>query len=162
MTARARAAIALCLGISALGSAPARAGVDLGEIDACVAAAMAAGQPATACVDAAHAACMETPDDAPAVAGLCFLEAKDAWSAGIADLMAVARDTAPEDLAAVLAIEVKYDLLGGLLQCDRLDELAHAVGNQAAEQVRMQKTRCEAVAAGLAYTRLRARIETLE
>lgn len=162
MTAAARAAIALCLGSLALAAAPVRAGVDLAEIDACVTAAMAAGEPPNACIDAAHAPCMETPEDAPSVAGLCFLEAKDTWSAGIAALMAETSAKAPEELAAVIAIEVKYDLLGGLLQCDRLEELARAVGPQDAEQVRMQKTRCEAVASGLAYTRLRARIETLE
>lgn len=164
MTAPKAAALSWTLGVSALAlfAAPARADLDLAPVDACIVAALAAGQAPSACVDAAHAPCMAEPEDAPAVASLCFVGARDDWSAGIAGLMQTVKAGAPDELAAVIGIEVKYDLLGGLLQCDRLEELALAVGALDAERIALQKTRCAAVASGLAYVRLKARIETLE
>ncbi|MDQ2088891.1 hypothetical protein [Marimonas arenosa] len=152
-------ATVFCLGQATV---PVLAGVDLTAAETCMAQQIASGQNPALCLDTAHADCLLSPADAPAVATLCFTEARKAWDAGIAAEMARIRDNAPEKIAAIAAIEVKYDLLTGLTQCDRMEELAKVASEEPADSIQRQKARCTASSAGLAYLRLRYRGSDIE
>lgn len=132
---------------------PARAEVDLATVDACVADSIASERMPTACVDAALAECIATPDEAPALATLCFTTARAAFSDGISAQMDRIRASADDKIAAIAGIEVKYDLLASLVQCDRMEELA-LLTDRPGEEIARQKIRCAATASGLAYIRL--------
>ena len=133
---------------------PAAADIDLAAFDACVEARIASDTPAADCVHAAHATCMSfDPEHEAASATLCFVNAKDGWSEGIRTQLAKIADSAEENIAAIAGIEVKYDLLANLLQCDRMNELARLTETPGAI-VSLQKARCEATASGLALTKL--------
>ncbi|WGW05708.1 hypothetical protein [Tropicibacter oceani] len=134
-------------------ASPASAEVDLTSVDACIAQARSDGQPPTACIDAAHAACQAEPGDSHMVAALCYAQAREIWGNGIRDRMSAITATAPEKLAAIAGIEVKYDLIANLTQCDRIEELSR-LGDATGEEIQRQKARCEATASGLAYLRL--------
>ncbi len=118
----------------------------------CVEAQVAAGAPAADCVTRAHAACLDL-GDAPAAATLCLLEAKEAWGERIAARMDEIEAAAPAEIGEVAVIEVRFDLLQNLLQCDRLEALAR-LRDPGGEALRLQRARCEATATGLAYVKL--------
>ncbi|CUH75993.1 hypothetical protein [Tropicibacter naphthalenivorans] len=140
---------ALAVGLAA----PASAEVDLTAVTACIDSARTDGTNPNLCVDTAHQDCLVDSAEAPAAATLCFTKAREAWSQGIAARMETIRANAPEKLAALAGIEVKYDLISSLTQCDRLEELGQ-LQEAEAETILLQKTRCTATASGLAYTRL--------
>lgn len=127
--------------------------VDLGKVDGCVSNARELDQSPLSCVDAAHTPCLEIHSETPNVITLCFKQAQDSWSQGIARHIEVLVQEAPARIVTIAKIEVKYDLLASLLQCDRMDELA-ALQGAASEERLMQKTRCAATASGLAFARL--------
>ncbi|WP_167647537.1 hypothetical protein [Mameliella alba] len=127
--------------------------LDLDNLRSCVETAVDLGKAPTACVDTAHAPCLEISTETPAVAGLCFTETRQEWSEAIAARMADLGEKAPERIAALAGIEVKYDLLSSLVQCDRMEELA-LLRELPAEEIQLQKARCTATASGLAYIRL--------
>ncbi|KUF12109.1 hypothetical protein AVJ23_05940 [Pseudoponticoccus marisrubri] len=151
----AAALLALALAGPAAAQEPER--IDPAATRACVEEALARGAAPTGCVEAAHAPCLAVPAETKMVASLCFETARQDWSGAIAARMATLRETAPEQIAALAGIEVKYDLLASLLQCDRLEELAR-LRETPAEDVLLQEARCAATAAGLAYIRLVARL----
>ena len=132
---------------------PATAEIALGTVRDCVARHAANQTVPTACVDEAMSECIGLPGDAPALASQCFRAARDGWSAGIAARMEQLRAAAPGKLAAIAGVEVKYDLIAGLTQCDRMQELA-LIGDRPLDQVQREADRCAATAAGLAYVRL--------
>lgn len=119
----------------------------------CVATRLDQGSRPGACVAEGLSACDAEPAETPAVAVLCYNTAQDTWGEGIATRMAEIRDSAPEKLSAVAGIEVKYDLLGNLMQCDRMEELS-LVGEGEAATIQRDKARCTAAATGLVYVRL--------
>lgn len=127
--------------------------LDMDSVQACVATASELGKSPNGCVDQAHAPCLRVNSDTPAVATLCFEETRSEWSGAIATRMQRLGETAPEKLAALAGVEVKYDLLTSLVQCDRMEELAQ-LREIAAEEILLQKSRCHATASGLAYVRL--------
>lgn len=149
------AAVVLSAGI-------ARAELDLPAADSCLEDRVSAGKSPADCIEAAHAACQTIPEETPAVAMVCFREARGSWDAGIAEEMARIRDKAPEKIAAIAGIEVKYDLLASLTQCDRMEELALVASHATAETIQRQKSRCEATASGLAYLRLKLRARGID
>ncbi len=130
----------------------AEAEVALQEVNGCIENARSLGTSPMTCVDNAHVPCLEIPAETPNVATLCFKEAQDTWSGAMTTALEVIKDNLP-DIAPIASIEVKYDLLSGLLQCDRMAELA-ALQNAEDEKILLQKTRCSATASGLAYVRL--------
>lgn len=138
----------------AFAATPALADVDFVAADACIQGRIEAGQPVLECIEAASADCAANGSDASSTAALCFREVKDGWSAGIKTLLDKVNAAASEDIATIAAIEVKYDILTGLLQCDRMEELALAVSDQPAEEILRQKSQCEAMVSGNAYARL--------
>ncbi len=127
--------------------------VDLAAVDGCIANAMTLEQSPLSCIDAAHTPCLEISAETPNVTTLCFKQAQDQWSHGIARHMEVLSQEAPKEIVAIARIEVKYDLLASLLQCDRMDELAALRGTANEERLK-QKTRCRATASGLAFARM--------
>ncbi|WP_121633704.1 hypothetical protein [Tropicibacter alexandrii] len=139
-------ALAVCIALPAWA-------VDLDAVNSCIDTARAEQGNPNQCIDAAHQPCLVDSAEAPAAAILCFTEARETWSEGIASRMDTLRANAPEDIAALAGIEVKYDLLASLVQCDRLEELGR-LRDAPTEQVVLQKARCTATASGLAYTRL--------
>lgn len=141
---------------------PALADVDIQAADACLAAAFDAGGQGGDCVEIAHAECTALPEEAPAVAVLCFTDGQRVWDTATAATMKSLATRLPEDVAAITGIEVKYDILSGLLQCDRLEELAIAVSDLPSGTIAREKARCAATVAGLAYTRLRWRAQGLK
>ncbi len=145
-----------------LSALPALAEVDLDRVDACVAERIGAQQPPAPCVDSAQSACTLAQAEAPSAAALCYVEARRVWSDGISATMELLRRSATEQIAAIAGIEVKYDILANLLQCDRLEELALLAGQHSEEVIRLNKTRCEATASGLVYTRLKWRARGLD
>lgn len=152
-TPAARFAASLMLALASATPASAEDRLDLDTVRSCIATAMDLGKKPTGCVDGAHAACLQDAAETPAVATLCFEEARAQWSTAIAARMDHLRDAAPERIAALAGIELKYDLLSSLVQCDRMEELA-ILREIPAEEIRTQKSRCTATASGLAYIRL--------
>lgn len=149
------------LGLVLMLAGPAAAEVDLGAVAACAASHKAAGTVPAPCVAEAMAACHAVPADAPALASACYRDAREVWSQGIAAHMATIRESAPEEIAAIAGVEVKYDLLAGLIQCDRMEALA-LIGPAEAADIQRQKDGCAATAAGTAYLRLVWRSQGLE
>ena len=150
---RRRAAGLIAAGLAAALGWPgplAAAEPDLAQLRACV--AEDPGQSA-ACLNRALSECLAYPAEAPAAATLCFRDARQVFSDAVAARMAALRETAPEGVAAVAGIEVKYDMLAHLLQCDRLEELALLEAGPT-EAITRQKARCTATAAGVVYLRM--------
>ena len=140
--------------LGALFAAPVVAEVDLSQVQTCVAERIEAGDQPLSCIDEAQLDCTAINPETPLVAVVCFHDASDAWNAGIRDTMMRVQSTGPEDLAVVAGIETKYDILSGLMQCDRMKELAQAMSKDTPEAVQRQYAQCSATAAGLAYARL--------
>jgi hypothetical protein len=109
------------------------------------------------CVSAAIEPCLSEPDDMNAVAALCFREARGQLDAGISAGMSDLRASASDEISTLVSIELKYDILSGLLQCDRMEELAVALSEYDAEAIQRQKAQCQATTSGLAYARLTLR-----
>ena len=129
-------------------NSPALAEVDLAAADSCILDRIDSGKPVAECIEAAQADCAAQVADASAVAAVCFREVRDGWNAGIKAVLDKVQATASEEIGAIAAIEVKYDLLAGLVQCDRMEELARAVSEQSAEVILRQRSQCEASASG--------------
>lgn len=155
MTKHTALRMAALLALAALIAGPAHAGAELDpdSVQACVATASEAGQSPLGCVDQAHAPCVGLPGDMPNVTSLCFNELRNGWSTAIASRMEKLSQEAPDRIAALAGIELKYDLLAALVQCDRLEEIEQ-LRETPAEEVVLQKSRCAATASGLAYVRL--------
>ncbi len=150
--ARTAAQFLLALSLSAT-AAMAEPRIDIAAVDSCVATATDLGTSPNGCVDQAHAPCLRIPAETPAVATLCFEETRAEWSEAISARMSDLSDRAPERISALAGIEVKYDLLTALVQCDRMEELGR-LRDIASGDILLQKTRCTATASGLAYVRL--------
>ena len=140
----------------------ASADVDLITTDACLNERLAQGENPTVCVDQAHQRCLTMPGDMSASAILCFGQAREAWNIGIAAKMERIKETADERLATIAAVELKYDMLGNLMQCDRMEELAKAASEATGDQIARQRAQCEASAAGLVYLRVKLRSRSLQ
>ncbi|WP_417260018.1 hypothetical protein [Celeribacter sp.] len=126
----------------------------IADVDACIATSIDEGTAPTACVELAHTECTEFPDDMNSSAALCFTQAKDMWSQGITARMEDIKAKAAPEIATIAGIEVKYDLLSALVQCDRMEELNSLREGVTDEEILRQKTACAATASGLAYTKL--------
>ncbi|MGP6087990.1 hypothetical protein [Antarctobacter jejuensis] len=148
-----RAAVPLAMATLIAAPAGAETRLDLGAVHACVTTAADEGNSPQACVDQAHAPCLSLPGDTRNVTSLCFNALRDGWSTAIAGRMASLRQDAPQRVATLAAIELKYDLLAALVQCDRLEEIEQ-LRETASEEILLQKSRCTATASGLAYVRL--------
>ncbi|WP_417241338.1 hypothetical protein [Celeribacter sp.] len=133
---------------------PLWAGTTIADVDACMDTAAENGTLPTACVDNAHKECLEFPEDMQASAALCFTQAREMWTDGISAKLDDITATAPPQIAKIAGIEVKYDLLSALVQCDRMEELNGLREEATAEEILRQKTACTATASGLAYTKL--------
>jgi hypothetical protein len=151
----------LILAVLALLSGPALADMDFEEVNTCLGDRVASGQSPASCIDDVHADCVRTDAGTPAVATLCFVTAEQNWQAGMAGLMETIGKNASEQVAAIAGIEVKYDMLAALLQCNRMEELSRVVGRDSAEVIQRQTARCRASAAGLTYARLFLRLTDL-
>lgn len=124
------------------------------QVQACIDAQIAADAPVAECVNEAQADCLQYPlDAAPDAATKCFLDQKETWGAAIAARMGEIKATADEGVVAVAGIEVKYDLMSNLLQCDRIEELT-LLRRDPDAQTRAQDARCESTATGLAFIKL--------
>lgn len=151
------------LGVSALlaavfvALAPAPIGAEetgAAQAATCIAERIAQGRAPNDCVDARHAICTGLSQQTPAVAVVCFRTAEQEWSQASRAILDRLQAEAPEEITAIAGIELKYDLLSGRLQCDRIEELAIAVSDHGSEAIARQKARCQATAAGLAHVRL--------
>jgi hypothetical protein len=143
-------------------STAAFADVDLTAADACLTDRLSQNQSPASCVDQAHQRCLTTPEDLTASAVLCFGQARKAWSIGIAANMEQINETADDRIAAIAAVELKYDMLANLMQCDRMEELAKAGSDATGDQISRQRAQCEASAAGLVYLRVKMRSQSLQ
>jgi hypothetical protein len=126
----------------------------------CVATRLDQGSSPGACVAEALAPCDAEPADAPSVAVLCYKVTQEGWASEIAARMAEIRDSAAERLSAIASVEVKYDMLGNLMQCDRMEALA-LIGDAKPTAIQRDKARCTAAATGLVLTRLLIRSQDL-
>lgn len=149
----------LCLGLAAPGFALADVNGD--AVRACVAEQTIAGLSAAECVNRAQRGCFEFPPESTAAATLCFVEAKNDWSALIAARLDAIGEAAPPQIRDIAGIEVKYDLMTQLIQCDRMNELS-LVTEDPSDRLVVQKARCEATAAGLTFVKLLIQSRTLE
>lgn len=135
-------------------STPAFAEINLTEFRACVDKRLDANSPAADCVHEAQASCLSyDPAQQAASATLCFVEAKDSWSSGIRARLDEITESSDPNIAAIAGIEVKYDLLANLLQCDRMHDLARLTETPEAS-IALQKARCDSTATALALTKL--------
>lgn len=142
--------------------AAAHAKVDLAEARTCIADSIAATVSPAVCIDAAHAACHTVAPENAATAIVCFRDARAVWDGGITDALARLRASADDTRAAIGAVELKYDLIGSLTQCDRLEELAIVGSDTPPETILRDKSGCEAAAAAFAYIRLHLRAQAAE
>ncbi|MCB1332629.1 MAG: hypothetical protein KDK26_03040 [Roseivivax sp.] len=142
-------------------AAPAMAEVSAMTLRTCAETQIAAGADPGSCLAEAHAPCLAEDISAPAVVALCFAEAERSWGGAIASLLEEVGTRAPERLATLARIEAKYDVLGALVQCDRMQELSQAMTEESDETVLAQVARCRATASALAYVRLVARAKAL-
>ncbi|SEF76314.1 hypothetical protein [Jhaorihella thermophila] len=138
--------------LSAGAGAAQPAGDRLADPEGCLSRQAEANRPVADCVNEAQVACFQYEEASPA-ANACFLAAKEEWGELIAARMDRIRATAPPEIAAIAGIEVKYDLRGNLMQCDRMEELA-LVREDPGPAVLARRVRCEATAVGLAYAKL--------
>lgn len=128
---------------------------DAEAVAACVADQASANAPAAECVNRAQQACLQYPREAADAATQCFREMKDGWGAAIAGRMDSLKAEAPEQIAAIAGIEVKYDLMTNLLQCDRMSALMRLRDEaEPAAEARARVARCESTATGLAFVKL--------
>ncbi len=119
---------------------------------ACLDTHIAENAPVAECVQQAQSVCFSY--DAPSLAGAdCYRRAKDHWGELIAERMDMIRAKANPEVLAIAGIEVKYDLKGNLMQCDRMEELS-LVQNDPSEETVFTRMRCEATAVGLAFAKL--------
>lgn len=119
---------------------------------ACVEAQAEKGAPVAECVNAAQVQCLEFQDASPA-ATECFIAFKESWGEMISARMQEIEAAAPAQITALAKIELKYDMMQNLLQCDRIEELAMLTRPDEAALV-WQRARCEATATGLAFIKL--------
>lgn len=160
MNARTYAKIAMAYAVFAVvASGAAQAASDL---DTCIGSRIEKSEDPSVCVDPALTECTAIVDAQGAVAALCYKQAKDSFGAQIKAALNDVKSTAAEDIATITAIETKYDILSGLMQCDRLEELARAVSDQTADSILREKSRCEAMTLGLGYVRLKLRAEGIK
>lgn len=147
-----RLVVAIWLAFGA--SAPALAEIDPERFHTCIEAQISGNRPAADCVQQEHLACGDFPlETAPQAAILCYVEAQDSWTEAIETRLAALKERPEPKIADVAEIEVKYDVLRNLLQCDRMEELA-GLTDQDETAKAVQKARCTATAFGLAYARL--------
>ena len=135
--------------------------LDQGAVDACTDAAIAANAPVANCVQGAHAPCLSYASEAPAAAIACFRQAKADWAGLISARLTALKPALPGPVWDVLEINTRYDILGNLVQCDRMTELA-LLQVPGGEQVELQKARCEATASGLVHMKLALQASELE
>lgn len=109
------------------------------------------------CVTEALSPCLAEPDDMNSVAALCFRDSRRQFDQGLSARMVDLRGQADDTLVTLVSIELKYDIFSGLLQCDRLEELARALSEISQEAVQRQKAQCQATTSGLALARLQLR-----
>ncbi|ASM72182.1 MULTISPECIES: hypothetical protein [Roseobacteraceae] len=122
--------------------------------EACLAKAMQNGTDPTLCLDAPDAACMDNAQETPVVSTSCFAENRAQWGAAIGKRMDMLPDTTDTTVAR---IEARYDVIGAMVQCDRIEALAKAASDLSGPQIALQKERCLARANALTYVRLFAR-----
>ncbi|MGJ8585026.1 MAG: hypothetical protein ACSHXD_13090 [Marinosulfonomonas sp.] len=133
---------------------------DIAQVNTCLSqAAQGQGDPA-ACIEDLHAPCLDNAQETPAVATLCLKDTRKIWSDGIASVIADTVAEFDEKQAAVVRIEVKYDLLTNLLQCDRLEELSLATTEISGADSALQAARCQSTASALTYARLYTRTQS--
>jgi hypothetical protein len=158
MIFRMGAVCAVCL---AAFMTPASAEVSIEAVDTCLEQAFTAGTNPNECVDQTHQTCGTMPEDMHSAAALCFTKAREDWAAGIAAQMEALKAKADDKIMSIAGIEVKYDILSSLLQCDRMEEL-NRLSDQSGELILRQKAGCESTASGLAYVRLVWRSRSLK
>ncbi|MDH5797891.1 MAG: hypothetical protein OEZ19_04945 [Paracoccaceae bacterium] len=134
------------------GLAEARDLLGQSDIDKCIEVRDTAGENVTDCVDIAQSQCNTFGTKAPLAALQCFRGVKEEWDEYIRTRMEQVNQTANEKLFALVQIEVKYDLLQNLLQCDRMTEL-QLLQSPSPEESALQQARCEATATGLVYVK---------
>lgn len=154
--------VALTFAFAALVAGSATAQVDVAVAEACFTNAVATQADPATCIISANAACMVDSTDTPAVATLCLSEAQQAWSIALASRIQSTLAGVDDRTAAVARIELKYDLLANLMQCDRLEELSKAASELTGSEIMMQTMRCQSAASGLTYVRLYLRDQTRE
>lgn len=153
--------LAACLLVLMPGAAAAEGIASADEVGACVTAQIAANRAVADCVNQAQVACLGLAEGAP-VAGLaCYLEAEAAWRGYATLRLREIAEAAPEEIASIAAIELRYDVLQNLLQCDKMLELMH-LREEPSAATRLQKARCDATALGLAYVKLRLQSRDIE
>tara|TARA_R110002096_G_scaffold201392_6_gene385895 strand:+ start:905 stop:1429 length:525 start_codon:yes stop_codon:yes gene_type:complete len=137
------------------------AGVDISGFNACIDAAQKDGTNPGPCIDTAQVACLDNARETPAVATLCYTEARKVWSGALSGTIAEMTRSADEKVAAVARIETKYNLLTNLMACDRVEELSRAVSAMPGEAIALQTARCQATASAATYMYLYLREKTL-
>ena len=125
---------------------------EFGDAKSCFDDMIETNQPVASCVQDAQAICLS--HDAPSLAGAdCYRRAKEHWGTQIAARMDQIKAVASEDVSVIAGIEVKYDLKGNLMQCDRMEELS-LVRKDPDDETIYTRMRCQASAVGLAYAKL--------
>ncbi|MDX1779934.1 MAG: hypothetical protein R3256_01320 [Thalassovita sp.] len=131
---------------------PGAAAEEFEPVQGCLDARISANEPVAECVKQVQSLCLSY--DAPSMAGAdCYRRAKDHWGGLISERMQRIRETASEQLSTIAAIEVKYDLKGNLMQCDRMEELS-LVQKDPDDGTVYIRLRCEATAVGMAFAKL--------
>lgn len=128
--------------------------LDISGFRACIDTQIAAQAPTQSCIQAELRDCatIDTSEGAEATV-LCYVTAQDGWTVAIKARLDELRAAADEKIADIAGVEVKYDVLSGLLQCDRMQELS-LLTDRSSNEINIQKSGCTATTMGLAYAKL--------
>jgi len=152
---------AVILAASPAAAAANSPGVGIAGVNACFDAAQKDGTSPGPCIDAAQDACLDNAQETPAVATLCYTEARKVWSGALSGAIAAMTAATDEKVGAVARIETKYNLLSNLMECDRVEELSRAVSELKGGAIAVQTARCQATASAATYMHLYLRAKTL-
>jgi hypothetical protein len=109
--------------------------------------------PAAECVTEALQACLQIDDKHVNTKTDCFLTAKSEFATLNAGRIEELQSALDAQKYQIVEISTRYDILGNLMQCDRLHEM-NLVMQEDANAINLQNFRCQATAMGMAFAKL--------
>lgn len=129
------------------------ADVDGAAVDLCLETQITQNQPAVDCVTQALQTCFQIDDKHVSTKTECYLSAKSDFATLNAGRVDALQSVLDAQKYQIVEISTRYDILGNLLQCDRLHEM-NLVMQEDADAINLQNFRCQATAMGMAYAKL--------
>jgi len=145
-----RSAVLASAALLAMPAAAQQAQVDLDALEAC---ARGDGTPAD-CIAEALSPCDSVLPETPAVAVLCYENASAVWEAAIPPEIEALQAAGDPVTASQAAVNARFDVLTGRLECDRREQLA-LIADAPPDEIPRDKARCTASVPAVTWLRLR-------